>query len=99
MELPAWLDLPKIGGLAVLVLAIVQYVKQYIPEKWIKLAAIGIGIAASVACECYIGQSFRIVNAVVNGVVAAILADTTYGFLSNKGDGAFKLPSKTTPNK
>lgn len=94
MELPAWLDLPKIGGLAILILAVVQYIKVYIPDKWIKLVAIGIGILASIACECYVGASFRIINAVVNGIVAAIFADTAYGFLSNKGGGIFKLPSK-----
>lgn len=94
MDLPSWLDAPKIAGLTVLVLAFVQYLKVYIPEKYIKLFAIGIGIVLSILCELYIGAVMNWVKAVVNGAVASIVADLGYSFLSKTG-AKFALPSKT----
>jgi hypothetical protein len=93
MDLPSWLDAPKIAGLAALVLAVVQYLKPYLPEKYVKLFALWIGIILSILCELYIGVELIWVKAMLNGIVAAVLADTAYGFLSKKG-GPLTLPSK-----
>lgn len=93
ISLPSWLDAPKIAGLAVLILAVVQYLKAYIPEKYVKLAALLIGVVLAILCELYIGVQLIWVKAILNGIVAAVLADTAYGFLSKKG-GTLALPSK-----
>jgi hypothetical protein len=102
MELPIWLNAAKIGGLVVLCLAFVQYFKQYIPEKKIRLFAVGVGIILSIAYEIYVGNAFvgitHWVKAFVDGTVAAILADLGYGFLS-KTAGRFTLPSKADITK
>lgn len=96
MSLPDWLDLGKIGQLGIIIMMIVQYIKAQIPDKYIKYVAIGIGILVSILCECYIGGIANIpwIKAIVNGILAAILADTGYQFLSSKGGGNFTLPSK-----
>jgi hypothetical protein len=97
LNLPSWLDAPKIAGLAVLTLMFVQYFKAQIPDKWIKVAAVLMGITLSVACEIYIGATWATlswVKAVVNGSVAAVASDTAFQFFSNKG-GKFTLPSKS----
>lgn len=96
MDLPSWLDAPKIAGLAILTLMFVQYFKGQIPDKWIKYAAVLMGIALSIACEIYIGATWATLNWVkagVNGAVAAVASDTAFQFFSNKG-GKFTLPSK-----
>ncbi len=93
MDLPSWLDAPKIAGLAVLILAVVQYFKVSIPDKYIKCFAMAIGIVLAILCELYIGAKIVWVKAILNGAIAAILADTAYGFLSKKG-GLLTLPSK-----
>jgi len=98
MELPGWLDVPKIVGLTVLVLAFVQYFKTSIPEKYIKYFALGVGVILGIACEYYIGAKIVWVKAILNGAIAAVLADTTYGFLS-KTAGSFVLPSKSDLEK
>ena len=93
-ELPSWVNIGKISSMGVIVLAIVQYCKVYIPEKWIKLFTIGIGIAISIVGDCCTGGTINWVQTLVNGVLAAVLADTGYSFLSGKGGSTFKLPSK-----
>ena len=92
MDLPKWLDAEKIGQLALLVLAVVQYFKQGIPDKFIKYFGMAIGVAVSIICDLYVGKIVWI-QSVFNGMVAAILADTAYGFLSSK-QGTFTLPAK-----
>lgn len=96
--LPAWLDAPKIAGLSVLQMGFVQYFKEYIPEKWIKLFAIGMGIVLSIAMEIYIGSAFTghtdWIKAIVNGMVAVVIGHLGYSFLSTKPT-SFSLPSKT----
>ena len=94
MDLPGWIDVGKIGGYGVLILAIVQYCKKFLPEKWIPLIAIGIGVLVSIAAECCTGGVKNWVLTIVNGVLAAVLADTGYSFLSGKGGSNFQLPSK-----
>ena len=94
-ELPSWLDLPRIGALGVLTLFIVQYIKIYLPEKYIKLITIGVGVIVAIGAECY--QSGCVLSwskTIINGVLAAILADGGYSFFSNKGGTNLSLPSK-----
>jgi hypothetical protein len=96
-ELPGWLDAPKIAGLAVLTLMFVQYFKAQIPDKWIKVCAVLMGITLSILCEIYIGATPSMLNwvkAIVNGAVAAVISDTAYKFLSNSKSPSFTLPSK-----
>lgn len=94
-ELPSWLDLPKIGALGVLVLFITQYIKVYLPEKWIKLITIGIGIIVAIGAECYIaGCVPSWPKTIINGILAAIVADGGYSLFSNKGGGVGLFPSK-----
>lgn len=95
MDLPSWIDIGKISGIGVLVLSIVQYTKKYFPEKWIPAISIVIGILVSIAAECcQFGEVKNWVQTIVNGVLAAVLADTGYSFLSGKGGGNLQLPSK-----
>ncbi len=92
--LPGWLDAPKIAGLAVLCLAVVQYFKNGIPEKYVKYFAVVVGIVLSFACELYIGSVLNPVKAAVNGLIATVVSDTAYKFLSNSKSQSFTLPSK-----
>jgi hypothetical protein len=94
MDLPSWLDLPKIAGLSVLTLAVVQYFKVGIPDKLIRYFSVLVGIALSFACELYIGAVLNPIKAAVNGLIATVTADTAYKFLSNSKSQSFSLPSK-----
>jgi hypothetical protein len=94
MDLPSWLDLPKIAGLSVLSLAVVQYFKTGIPDRFIRYFAVLTGITLSFACEFYIGAVLNPVKAAVNGLIATVTADTAYKFLSNSKSPSFSLPSK-----
>lgn len=99
--LPEWLDLARIAGIGVLVLVVVQYIKTYIPDKWIKLVAVIIGVLLSFAAVYYMGSKGPIVwnigfviRVILDGVLSAMLGDTAYQFLSKKGGGSGILPSK-----
>lgn len=100
MELPSWLDAPKIMGLAVLVLLITQYFKEQIPAKAVRYFAMGLGILLAIVCECYMEAKFSWssatfwAKAILNGAVAAVAADFGYSFLSRKGGLPFTIPSK-----
>ncbi len=98
MDLPSWLDAPKIAGLSILCLAFTQYFKKRVPEKYIPYLALVLGVLISIASEIYIGAAFSgttsWVKAIVNGVIAAIMADLGYSFLS-RTPTAFTLPSQT----
>jgi hypothetical protein len=99
MDLPSWLDIPKIMALGGLVMLIVQYVKAYIPEKAIKPSALLIGILVAIGCECYTsGVVGNWAKTIINGIIAGIVSDGAYSFLSSKG-GQFALPSKSTLNQ
>ena len=80
--------------MGVVILAIIQYTKKLLPEKWIPLIAIGIGILISIAAEYCTGGVKNWVLTIINGVLAAVLADTGYSFLSGKGGSNLQLPSK-----
>ena len=94
MDLPSWLDAPKIAGLAALTLIVVQYFKSGIPDQYVKYFSVGVGIVLSFACEVYIGSVLNPVKALVNGLIATVTADTAYKFVSNSKSDSFTLPSK-----
>jgi hypothetical protein len=95
MGLPDWLDMTKIGGLAVLTLVVIQYLKGSIPVKFIKPATLLVGIVLAYLGERYVGSAVVWVKIIVNGLLAGIMSDVGYGLLSNKGgSGTFTLPSK-----
>jgi len=91
MSLPEWLDLTKIGSTAVILMAIINYFKSGIPEKLIQYITVIIGILISILAELYVGAALNWVRAILNGVLAAVLADTGYKFL--KGS-PFEIGSK-----
>lgn len=98
--LPDWLDIAKISGLAVLTMAVVQYFKANVPEKYIRYFAVLVGIGLSFACDCYTGAQVRVVRAILNGVMAAVLSDLGYSMLSKKGGSSLlTLPSKSDLDK
>lgn len=97
--LPDWLDVAKISGLAILTMAVVQYFKANIPEKFIRYFAVLVGIGLSFACDCYTGAQIKIVRAILNGVMAAVLSDLGYSLLSKKGGALLTLPSKNDMEK
>ena len=96
MDLPSWLDAPKIAGLSVLVLVVVQYFKTSMEDKYVKWFSVVVGIALSFGCELYIGATpLNPVKAIINGLIATVTADTAYKFLSNSGKSTtFTLPSR-----
>jgi hypothetical protein len=99
MDIPEqlkWLDFERIIGLAILTLAIVQYIKVNIPDKAIKVFTILVGVVLAILADLYVGVPAAKIawfKDVVNGILAAVLSDIGYGFLSTKA-GAFALPSK-----
>ena len=90
---PPWLDMARISGIAVLTLAVVQYFKSGIPDTWIKYFTIIVGIVLAVLGDLYAGSSVVWYQVIINGVLAGIMRDLGYSFLSKKG-GFLTLPSK-----
>lgn len=91
--MPTWLDLAKISGIAVLTLAVVQYFKSGIPDSFIKYFTIIVGILLAVLGDLYAGAKVIWYQVGINGVLAGIMSDLGYSFLSSKG-GFLTLPSK-----
>ena len=94
VDLPKLIDISLIPKIGVLVLAVIQYFKSYIPDKLIPIGSIVAGIIISFLYlyKVPIG-SMDFVAVVANGVLGAIMADTGYQFFSKK-DGNFSLPPK-----
>ena len=100
----SFLDLARIGELALLVLMLVQYIKNYVPEKIIKpYLQIASGIAFSWMGMAYTAGiadilQMPIIKLTVDGILAGMASETGYGFLSYKPDSpAFSLPRKAPP--
>ncbi len=96
--LPDILDLAAIGKIALVVGFIIQYIKTSLPtwliKPWLQFA---LGIFVAWALTVYVDQ-YATVNwlvLIVNGILAAIVADGGYSFLSNKGTSTFSLPTKS----
>ena len=94
MNLPSWLDIPKILMLSGLVVFVTQGAKEFIPDKWVKFSAILIGIVVSIAFAFYVPSgAISWAKVIIDGVIAGVASWGGYSFLSGKG-GAFTLPSK-----
>lgn len=90
---PTWLDMAKISGIAVLTLAVVQYFKSSIPDAYIRYFTIAMGIILAALGDLYAGAKVVWYQVLLNGILAGIVSDLGYAFLSKKG-GPFTLPSK-----
>lgn len=104
MELPDFLDAARIGQLALLVAIVIQYVKDKVPEWFIKpYLQMVLGIILSWLGLAYVSGAvnpFLVpwVKVIVDGIVAALVSDFGYNFLVSKpGSPAFSLPTRTTP--
>lgn len=99
LPIPTWVDFGKIGGIAFLVLAVTQYCKGWIPDKFIKPFAIAVGLLFAALCECLTKTPVYWATVLLNGIMAAVMADLGYSFFSKKGGVAFLLPSKPKPTE
>lgn len=90
---PSWLDMAKITGLAVLTLAVVQYLKTNIPDKLIRWFTLAVGICLAILSDLYVGKSVAWFQAIVNGIFAGVLSELGYQLLGKKA-GVMTLPSK-----
>jgi hypothetical protein len=98
MNLPSFVDMAKVAEIGVLVLMIIQYFKRGIPETWIPIVSVLVGILISFG---YLSNTviadwtpYMIFVTIVNGVAGAIGADTAYSFVSNTKSPTATLPSK-----
>lgn len=95
MDWTSIFDMVKLGKIAMLTMVVIQYVKEMIPEAYIRAVAIVIGIAMSLILDIQMLPTWNnFIMVAVNGIFGAILADTTYGFLSDGKSTKFSLPSK-----
>ncbi len=92
-NLPDFLDLSRIAQIGSLLIVVVQYIKKFIPDKYIPYVSMAIGILISFLFE-YKGEKIDIVTGIVNGVLGAVGADTGYLFLSRTKSPQFTLPSR-----
>ena len=90
--LPTWMSLPKLIMISGVTLSMVQYVKGFIPEKWVKPIAIPLGLMTAFLLE--FAETNPWVKVAVYGVFAVVIADTGYKFVSNTKSQPFSLPSK-----
>jgi len=89
-----FIDLARVGQLAIVVGVVVQYVKDWLPSSLIRPIALlfGVGLAY---CTCmYLGEAVSWWKVGVDGVLAAMAADVGYNFLSANNSPPFSLPSK-----
>jgi len=98
MNLPSFIDLTRVAEIGFLVLMIIQYFKVGIPEKWIPMVSVLLGIVISFG---YLAQvplqqwtPYIIFVTIINGAVAAFGSDTAYSFLSSSKTKPLSLPSK-----
>ncbi len=95
MDLPAIIDLKAIAAIGVLALNFTQYIKDAIPEKYIRgcnlIAGIGFSYLWFYTPEA---PPTDFIVLIANGVIGAMLGDTTYQFLSGSGSPPFSLPRK-----
>lgn len=96
MTLPSIIDLLAIGGIGFLTMMFIQYVKDGIPDKLVRVATIlaGIGVGFLWYYNPQTGGIPDLVVIIANGVFGAIAADTGYNFLSPTNSPAFTLPGR-----
>ena len=91
MDLPGWMDAGRLAMIGVVTLAAVQYVKTFIPEKWVKPSALPLAIIVSLML--HFAETNLYVKLIVYALFAVVVADAGYSFLSIKPT-KFSLPSK-----
>lgn len=80
-----FLNMADISQIAVLTVALIQYIKPYVPEKIIKPYIQGVvAIGFSFLIQLYMGQ-LNYVSAVVNGMLATLVSESGYQILSTFG--------------
>lgn len=92
-SLPSWMDAGRLAIIAALTLMLVQYVKSFIPERFVKLVAIP--IALIVATLMQLAEMNVYAKIALYAIFAVAAADTGYKFLSNSKSSSFTLPSKS----
>ena len=92
-SLPGWLDINRIGEIAFLTIALMQFFKTKIPSKYIWMFQIALAIGISFGSVLYMGASISLVKGIIDGLIAAVTAELGYQFFS-KTSGPFTLPSK-----
>jgi hypothetical protein len=90
--LPNWMNAAKLLMISGVTLSTVQYIKQFIPDSWVKPIAIPVAILIAFLLE--FADTSVYVKLVVYGLFAVVIADTGYKFVSTKTSPAFSLPSK-----
>jgi hypothetical protein len=91
--LPSWMNAAKLLMISGVTLSTVQYIKQFIPEKWVKPIAIPAAILIAFLLE--FAETNLYVKLSVYGLFAVVIADTGYKFVNNtRASPAFSLPSK-----
>ncbi|MBU0907402.1 MAG: hypothetical protein KKE05_04575 [Nanoarchaeota archaeon] len=95
MTLPAIIDLQAITAIGMLVLIFMQYIKDAIPDKLMRVCSLLVGIGISFLWFYKPGNyNFDFIMIIANGIFGAIGADTGYQFLSPSGSQVFSLPGK-----
>jgi hypothetical protein len=95
MTLPSIIDLQAIAAIGMLVLIFMQYIKDAIPDKLMRVCSLLVGIGISFLWFYKPGNyNFDFIMIIANGIFGAIGADTGYQFLSPTGSPIFSLPSK-----
>lgn len=97
MNFPSWMDPEKLAIVIGLTLMLTQYLKEFLPEGVIKLAAIAIAILVS--WLTLMASMNPYAKIVLYALFAVAGADTGYQFLSSKKSAAFTLPSRSSNTK
>lgn len=94
MNLPNIIDLTVIASVGILVLAVMQYIKEPIPTKLVPVCSMLVGIGVSFLFFYKPGAAIDFVQIVANGILGAVFADSGYNFLSAKQSPPLSLSSK-----
>ena len=100
MNLPSIIDITSIASIGMLVLVVMQYIKEPIPVKLVPVCSVlvGIGVAFLYFYKPGGGQ-LDLVMIIANGVLGAVFADTGYNFLSASQSPPLSLSSKVVTPK
>mgnify|MGYP001609111770 FL=1 len=98
MQLPTWFNLMDLASMGAIVMLIVQYIKGPIPEKYLRYVTLLVGILVSLFSAYLSGKAIDYIQVIGFGILAAVIADGGYAFLSGGKSPAFTLPSQTQLN-
>ncbi len=83
MQLPNWIDLKTLSEVGLLVAIIVQYIKDSVPTYLMRWVVLAIGIVCAYVAALYQAQPLVHIPIILNGVLAAMLANVGYQVLKN----------------